>query len=183
MEKTAKKSRFKARLLRPAKPGKNSSWAFLVLPKAASDKLPRRGMTSVEGSLNGHPFQATLEPDGRLSHWLKVDKKLCEAADANVGDIVTLEIAAVKKEPEPRVPADLRKALAASPRASKVWTETSVIARLDWIHWISSAKQAKTRKSRIEDACDMLAAGKRRVCCFDPSGFYSKSLSAPEAAD
>jgi hypothetical protein len=122
MEKTAKKSRFKARLLRPAKPGKNSSWAFLVLPKAASDKLPRRGMTSVEGSLNGHPFQATLEPDGRLSHWLKVDKKLCEAADANVGDIVTLEIAAVKKEPEPRVPADLRKALAASPRASKVST-------------------------------------------------------------
>ena len=25
----------------------------------------------------------------------------------------------------------------------------------------------------------MLAAGKRRVCCFDRSGFYSKSLSAP----
>ncbi len=28
----------------------------------------------------------------------------------------------------------------------------------------------------------MLAAGKRRVCCFDLSGFYSKSLSAPKAA-
>jgi hypothetical protein len=25
-------------------------------------------------------------------------------------------------------------------------------------------------------------SGKRRVCCFDRSGFYSKSLSAPKAA-
>jgi hypothetical protein len=70
MRNTDVKSQFKARLLRPAKPGKDQSWAFLILPKAASDTLPRRGMTTVEGTLNGHPFQATLEPDGQLSHWL-----------------------------------------------------------------------------------------------------------------
>jgi hypothetical protein len=35
---------------------------------------------------------------------------------------------------------------------------------------------------RIKNACSMLAAGKRRVCCFDRSGFYSKSLSAPKSA-
>jgi hypothetical protein len=29
----------------------------------------------------------------------------------------------------------------------------------------------------------LLAAGKRRVCCFDRSGFYSKGFSAPAAAD
>jgi hypothetical protein len=28
----------------------------------------------------------------------------------------------------------------------------------------------------------MLTAGKRRVCCFDRSGFYSKSLRSPKAA-
>jgi hypothetical protein len=28
----------------------------------------------------------------------------------------------------------------------------------------------------------MLAGGKRRICCFDRSGFYSKSLRPPEAA-
>jgi putative endonuclease len=38
------------------------------------------------------------------------------------------------------------------------------------------------RSRRIKNACSMLAAGKRRVCCFDRSGFYDKSLSAPEAA-
>jgi hypothetical protein len=27
-----------------------------------------------------------------------------------------------------------------------------------------------------------LAAGNKRVCCFDNSGFYSKAFSAPQAA-
>jgi hypothetical protein len=31
------------------------------------------------------------------------------------------------------------------------------------------------------DACDMLASGKKQVCCFDPSGYYSKVFRAPEA--
>lgn len=183
MDKTASKYRFEAKLLRPAKPGKDGAWAFLILPKVASDGLPRRGRTTVEGTMNCHPFQATLEPDGQLSHWLRVGKELCEASGVRAGDMVTLEIAPVEQEPEPAVPADLHEALAASPQAEAVWENTTTIARLDWIHWIESAKHSKTRKRRIDNACDMLASGKRRVCCFDQSGFYSKSLSAPRAAD
>lgn len=177
------KSRFKTKLLCPARSGSGTPWAFVVLPKDASAKLPRRGRTTVEGTINGHGFQATLEPDGQLSHWLRLDGELLEAAGINIGDNVTLEIMSVEKEPEPEVPADLQKALAAAPEARAVWEDTTTIARLDWIHWITSAKQSKTRAKRISDACDMLASGKRRVCCFDPSGFYSKALSAPKAAD
>ncbi|MES2488639.1 MAG: YdeI/OmpD-associated family protein [Pseudomonadota bacterium] len=176
-------STFKATLLRPAKIGKDESWAFLVLPKAASDTLPRRGRTSVEGAINGHPFQATLEPDGQLSHWLMVSQKMCEAAHASIGDVVTVQIAPADPEPEPQVPDDLQKALAASSAAKDVWNDTTTIARIDWIHWVESAKQAKTRKTRVENAVDMLSSGKKRVCCFDQSGFYSKSLSAPKAAE
>ncbi len=177
------KSRFKAKLLRPAKPGSDTSWAFVVLPKDASEKLPRRGRTTVEGTINGHHFQATLEPDGQLSHWLQVSSELHEAAGANIGDIVTLELMPVEKEPEPDMPSDLQEALAAAPEACRVWSDTTTIARLDWIHWITSAKQLKTRAKRIGDACDMLASGKKRVCCFDQSGYYSKAFRAPEAAD
>lgn len=176
-------STFKTKLLRPATPGKDDSWAFLVLPKTASDKLPRRGRTSVEGTLNGCPFQATLDPDGQLSHWLKVSKELREAAGANMGDMVTVGVSPADPEPEPQLPNDLLEALAASPAAKAAWEDTTTIARLDWIHWIESAKQAKTRKSRVGNACDMLASGKKRVCCFDPSGYYSRSLSAPQAVD
>src|SRR5438093_6986006 len=174
--------RFKAKLFRPAESAKTGSWMFLVLPTNASAKLASRGMTAVQGTINGVPFQAVLEPDGQKSHWLKVDRKLSEAAGAEAGELVTLEIAPAAKEPEPEVPADLRKALAAAaPKARNLWSDITPNARRDWIHWISSAKQEDTRARRIKNACSMLAAGKRRVCCFDRSGFYSKSLSAPKA--
>ena len=184
--------RFKAKLFRPAmeparpradQGAKDASWTFLVLPKNASAKLPSRGMTAIEGTINGLPFQATLEPDGQKSHWLKVDRKLGKSAGAEADDIVMLEIVPAGRETEPEVPTDLRKALAAA--ASKVravWSDITPNARRDWIHWITSTKQAETRARRIKNACSMLASGKRRVCCFDRSGFYSKSMSAPKAA-
>lgn len=183
MSRTTSKIRFKAKLLRPVDAAKNGAWTFLILPAVASAKLPTRGMTTVEGTLNGSPFRATLEPDGQKSHWLKVNKKLREAAAAEVGDVVSLEIMPVEKEPEPRVPADLRQALASAPKARALWSDITPVARRDWIQWITSAKQPQTRARRVHNACEMLAAGKRRVCCFDRSGYFSKSLSAPMAAD
>jgi uncharacterized protein YdeI (YjbR/CyaY-like superfamily) len=50
--------------------------------------------------------------------------------------------------------------------AKAKWRDLTPIARRDFITWIDSAKQPETRKRRIERACSMLAAGKRRPCCF-----------------
>jgi hypothetical protein len=175
--------RFKAKVFRPPESDKAGSWTFLTLPRTASAKLPSRAMTAIEGTINGFPFEAVLEPDGQKSHWLKVDRKLGEAAGIEAGDVVTLEIAPAAEEPEPTLPTDLQTALAAAaPKTREVWSDITPIARRDWIHWITSAKQAETRTRRIKNACSMLASGKRRPCCFDRSGFYSKSLSAPKAA-
>lgn len=103
MTKTKTSIRFKAKLLRPAmesarpradqREKSDDSWTFLILPKNASAKLPSRGQTLVEGTINGVSFQSVLEPDGQKSHWLKVDRKLRKAARAEAGDVVTLEIA------------------------------------------------------------------------------------------
>ena len=177
------KSEFKARLHRPKHPGDGGKWAFIVLPHSSSEKLPRRGRTSVTGAINGHKFKALLEPDGQKSHWLKIDEDLLRKAGLKTGENAQFEIMAVAQEPEPQVPEDFARALKAAPKSRSTWDSTTTIARLDWIHWITSAKQAKTRAKRIVDACDMLAAGKKRVCCFDPSGYYSKALSAPQADD
>lgn len=96
MSKKDAKSYFLARLHRPESSDSNKPWAFVILPKNASAKLPRRGRTTVDGTMNG---QVT-------------------------------------------------------------WENTTTVARLDWIHWITSANQSKTRAKRIDDACEMLAAGR-----------------------
>lgn len=182
MNESADTIHFNAKLLRPATP-KNASWSFLVLPAQASAKLPTRGMTSVDGVFEGHRFKATLDPDGRGSHWLKVTRALREQAGVGVGDTVTVAIMPASEAPEPRVPTDLREALAAVPDARAQWASLTPVGRRDWIQWITSAKKAETRTRRVAKACDMLACGKRRACCFDRSGMYSKALGAPEPAE
>src|SRR4030095_5094750 len=157
--------RFSAKLFGPEANAKTGSWT-LNLPKNASAKLPSRDMTMVEATINGFPFRAALEPNGKGSHWLRVNKAMHYAAAADAGDTVTVEITRAGEEPETRVPMDLRKALAAAPLAQALWADITPIGRRDWILWISSAKQPETRKRRIEKACAMLASGKRRVCCF-----------------
>ncbi|MEO7432844.1 MAG: YdeI/OmpD-associated family protein [Dokdonella sp.] len=174
--------RFNATLLRPANvPG--ALWLFVLVPKASSGKLPTRSMVTVDGTFSGHPFQASLEPDGQGGHWLKVTKAMCEAANVAVGDTIALSMTPVAKEPEPQVPVDLRCALAAHPGAKAQWLAITAVARRDCIQWISSGKKAETRGKRIATACSMLAAGKRRICCFDRSGMYSNSMTAPTAAE
>jgi hypothetical protein len=129
--------RFSATLHRPLMAGKAVSWTFLTLPEEASTKLPSRGMTTVEGTFKSVAFQATLEPDGKGGHWLKVERKLSEAAGAVAGDTVSLEIAPVEHEPEPNVPPELRKALAnAQPKDQAAWSDITPVARRDWIQWI-----------------------------------------------
>src|SRR5580693_4396131 len=165
LQETKSTIRFSAKLFRPQANEKTGSWT-LTLPKNASAKLPSRGMTMVEGTINGFPFRAALEPNGKGSHWLKVNQAMHDAAGADAGDTVTVEITRSGEEPETRVPMDLRQALAAAPLAQALWADITPMARQNWILWISSAKQPETRRSRIEKACDMLASGKRRVCCF-----------------
>lgn len=146
---------------------KIGSWTLLRLPESASVKLPSRGLTMIEGTINGFRFQAALEPDGKGSHWFRVDKTMLEAANAAAGDTVTLEIEPTKEWIEPDVPADLKNALAAVSQAHTLWMNITPNARWDWIRWIRATKQPETRKRRIEIACSKLKAGTRRPCCFN----------------
>lgn len=81
------------------------------------------------------------------------------------------------------MPTDLRKALTAAPPAKVKWNDLTPIARRDFISWIDGAKQPETRKRRVERACDMLATGKRRPCCFSlvPLDLHLALKAAPKA--
>lgn len=154
---------FETRLL------KIGAWTLLRVPRGASAKLPSRGMVMVKGTINGFYLQAALEPDGKGGHWLKMDSALRKAIRADAGDTVTLAIEPIKKWPEPKVPDDLKKALAADQRARILWMDITSNARWDWIRWINATKNPGTRSIRIEKTLSKLKSGKRTACCFDRS--------------
>src|SRR5579872_3792966 len=104
LQETKSTIRFSAKLLRPKATEKIGSWN-LTLPKNASAKLPSRGRTTmVEGTINGFPFRAALEPNGKGSQCLRVNKTMRDAAGVDAVDAVTVEITRAGEEPEIRVP-------------------------------------------------------------------------------
>jgi len=48
-------------------PLKIRDWTILMLPKSASAKLPSRGMTLVEGTINDFRSKIVLEPDAGVA--------------------------------------------------------------------------------------------------------------------
>ena len=64
------------------------------------------------------------------------------------------------------LPADLKKALAGSPKALSAWEDITPLARNEWICWTISVKQEATRKDHVQRVVSELKEGVRRPCCW-----------------
>jgi hypothetical protein len=161
-----------------ASPYRIGTSTLLRLPDKASEKLPSRGQVAVEGTINGHRFEAVLEPDGSFGHWMRIDRKLQKGAALRTGERATLELEAIKTWPEPKVPPDLRTALATAPHEIReLWKEITPMARWEWVRWVNATRNADTRKRRVEVTISKMKSGKRRPCCFDLASCTDPDLS------
>jgi hypothetical protein len=152
-------------------------WTILRFPEKESAKLPSRGQVMVEGTINGHPIQTPLEPDGKWSHWFRVDDSLLKTMGAQSGDNVELSIYTSKVWPEPDVPTDIREALDADPKTLVLFNRVTPMARWEWIRWIRSTNSTETRAKRIRVAFSKLNAGERRPCCWNRNLSTEPSVS------
>jgi hypothetical protein len=153
------------------------SQTILRVPRAASRKLPSRGLCMVDGTFNGRALQVPLEPDGTGSHWFSVSNTLLEAGRVEAGDCVSVSFEPMAQWPEPQVPADLAQALASDPQVRAIWLDITPLSRWDWIRWIGSTRNPDTRAIRIEKTLSKLRSGKRAACCFDRSQCTDASMS------
>ncbi|MBP9710723.1 MAG: YdeI/OmpD-associated family protein [Candidatus Pacebacteria bacterium] len=65
-----------------------------------------------------------------------------------------------------KLPADMQKALAASPKALAAWEDISPLARNEWICWVVTVKRVETRKEHTTRMVSELKDGKRCPCCW-----------------
>lgn len=64
------------------------------------------------------------------------------------------------------VPADLREALLAAPKALAVWESLTPLSRNEWICWVTFVKKDETRKDHVKRVISELQEGMRRPCCW-----------------
>ena len=65
-----------------------------------------------------------------------------------------------------KLPKDLRMALSADMQALAAWESLTPLARNEWICWIVTVKQQKTRDDHIVRTINELNKGLRRPCCW-----------------
>lgn len=148
------------------------------LPEVASKALPSRSQVAVVGTMNGREFTTVLEPDGNWGHWLRMDDALQQLTGAHAGDMVTLDLTPTKDWPEPKIPSDLKKALAAAPQKVKEkWQDITPMARWEWIRWVNATSNVETRDVRIEKTISKLNGKHRRPCCFNLAACTDPDLS------
>jgi uncharacterized protein YdeI (YjbR/CyaY-like superfamily) len=113
------------------------------------------------GSLGRITALSDLPPDKLLLQWLRQAVAFIDAGS------YTSPIAArqkVVKAPVsvPDEPADFREALAANPGAQAIYGSFAASCKREYLEWITSAKRAETRTSRIQTAVAWIAEGKQR---------------------
>jgi hypothetical protein len=148
------------------------------LPKRASAQLPSRGQVAVRGTINGTDFTTVVEPDGSSGHWLRIDEELRRSSAVHAGESALVRIQPLDEWPEPEVPPDLQKALAAAPRKIRdIWNDITPMARWEWVRWVNATRNPDTRKRRVEVSISKMSSGKRRPCCFNLAACTDPFLS------
>lgn len=82
-------ARFEAELFRP---NPKMDFLFVMLSDAASAPLPRKGMTMLRGTVDGHAFEQKVQPMKEGGHRLFISKAVREATGLAEGDRATFEL-------------------------------------------------------------------------------------------
>jgi len=122
--------------------------AFVVLPEDVLASLGGGSRFRVTGTMNGVDFASSTMGMGAGRVCLGVHKATRDAASADVGDAVDVQIERDTRPRELHVPEDLAAALAADPAAKEAFDRLSFTRRREYAESVADAKRDDTRARR-----------------------------------
>ena len=133
--------------------------AFVRLPADASEVFGTRARFPVLVTFNGVAYRGSTMPIGDGTFCVGVTKAVQARAGASVGDRVAVVVERDAEERTVDVPPELAAALASHPEAAKRFEAMTVTHRKEYAAWITSAKKPETRRRRLDQAINQIAAG------------------------
>jgi hypothetical protein len=136
-----------------------SGGAFVEVPfdveAAFGSKRPK-----VAATIDGVPYRGLLVRMGSDTHMLLVLKEIRERIGKGPGDEVRVTVEPDVEARVVEVPDDLAAALAAG-GLTPTFEALAFTHRKEWARWVTEAKRADTRASRIERTVEALRAGQK----------------------
>jgi len=133
----------------------------IPVPEEVLDGLGAGRRVPVLVTVGGHTYRSTVTPyRGRIMVPLSAENRT--AAGVAAGDEVEVQLTRDDAPREVEVPEDLQSALAADDAAGSFFASLAPSHKKAYVTWITEAKKAETRASRVDSAVGMLREGKRR---------------------
>ncbi|WP_210505364.1 YdeI/OmpD-associated family protein [Naasia sp. SYSU D00057] len=133
----------------------------IPVPEEVLEGLGAGRRVPVVVAIGGHSYRSTVTPyQGRIMVPLSAENRT--AAGVAAGDEVEVTLTRDDAPREVEVPDDLASAIAADEAASGFFASLPPSHKKAYVTWITEAKKAETRASRVESAVGMLREGKRR---------------------
>jgi len=135
--------------------------AFVLTDEQARALGGGRKAFPVTLTVNGATFPLRLARMGG-ENLIGLRKDVREAAGLAYGDVTAIEVAADEAERTVEVPDDLAAALAAQPAAETAFAAMAYSHRKEYVRWVTEAKKAETRATRIAKTVEMVREGRTR---------------------
>lgn len=121
------------------------------LPPGSVEFFGTKAQISVEGTVNGHPFNGLAFPAVRGTHFLNLNAKLRRRLAISVGNRVEFTIRRRAPAEDRIMPPELARALASEPEAQTWWAHLQPGHRRTALRFIGGAKSSEVRAWRISD--------------------------------
>jgi hypothetical protein len=121
-----------------------------------------RARPPVRVTIRGHTWRTTPGIYGGVGH-VVVNRAVKAATGIDAGDRAGVAMELATDPRTVRVPADLRRSLAADAAAGKAFAGLSFTHRREYVDWIEEAKRPETRSRRIASTVERVRAGRART--------------------
>ncbi len=132
------------------------------------EKVAKPKYIPVVATVNRASARTTLLPAGGGCFRVQINSALRKAAQADTGDVVSIELRVDRASRRLPVPPDLRQGLKQHPKAERTFAALAPGHKRQFIQWFDSAKSEDARLRRLNRAIDylleraMLGAASRR---------------------
>jgi hypothetical protein len=116
----------------------------------------------VVASINGYRWRTTVTRM-KGEFLVGLNREVREGAGVQAGDTVTIALELDTAPRDVKVPEALAQALAADSEARTAFDGLAFTHRKEFARWIAEAKREETRARRLEQALEMLRAGRTRT--------------------
>jgi Bacteriocin-protection, YdeI or OmpD-Associated/Domain of unknown function (DUF1905) len=115
----------------------------------------------VVATVNGYTWRTSVARMGG-EFLVGLNREVRQGAGVEAGDEVDVTLALDSAPREVEVPEALAAALAADPRAKAAFESMAFTHRKEYARWVAEAKREETRERRVQQALEMIRAGKTR---------------------